>query len=134
MSRSIHPEAAQVLADATNFDEPTQLDMFRSLDVPIPCMTGKRSTASARRGSCLPASVLLCVGVMEFDELGPLVGWQNMAISAALLAIMMARATAVGYSPLELLSERADAAFVATLREWRRRARSVMHGQGHGDG
>ena len=64
----------------------------------------------------------------------PLVGWQNMAISAALLAIVMARATAVGYSPLGLLSERADAAFVATLRAWRRRARSVMHGKGHGDG
>ena len=63
----------------------------------------------------------------------PLVGWQNMAISAALLAIVMAQATAVGYSPLGFLSERADAAFVATLREWRRRARSVVRGNDRAD-
>ena len=70
---------------------------------------------------------------MEFDELGPLVGWQNMAISAALLAIMMVRASAVGYSPLGLLSQRADAAFVATLREWRRRVRSMVRGNDRAD-
>ena len=64
----------------------------------------------------------------------PLVVWQNMAISAALLAIVMLRATAVGYSPLGLLNERADAAFVATLRGWRWCMRSMMHGKGHGDG
>ena len=63
----------------------------------------------------------------------PLVGWQNMAISAALLAIVMVRASAVGYSPLGLLSERADAAFVATLREWRRRVRSVVRGNDRAD-
>jgi len=51
----------------------------------------------------------------------PLVGWQNMAITAALLAIVAARATTAGYSPLGLLSTRADAAFVDTLREWRKR-------------
>lgn len=60
----------------------------------------------------------------------PLVGWQNMAISAVLLAIMMAKATASGYSPLGLLSERADAVFVATLRKWRQRVRSTIRGDG----
>ena len=55
----------------------------------------------------------------------PLVGWQNMAISALLLAVVLVRATTAGYSPLALLSERADAALIATLREWRRRARSI---------
>ena len=51
----------------------------------------------------------------------PLVGWQNTLITAVLLAVAAARATAAGYSPLVLLSEGADAVFVATLREWRRR-------------
>ena len=59
----------------------------------------------------------------------PLVGWQNMAISAVLIAIMMLRATTSGYSPLGLLSERADAVFVATLREWRRRVLSIFRGE-----
>jgi inner membrane protein len=49
----------------------------------------------------------------------PLVGWQNMAISAVLLGIVMLRASRLGYSPVGLLSQRADAAFVATLRRWR---------------
>jgi membrane-bound metal-dependent hydrolase YbcI (DUF457 family) len=62
----------------------------------------------------------------------PLVGWQNMAISAALLAIVMARATTTGYSPLALVSARADAALVATLREWRQRAQSSFRKDGDG--
>lgn len=56
----------------------------------------------------------------------PLVGWQNMALSAALLGIVMARATTLGYSPVGLLSERADAVFVVTLRAWRQRMQSVV--------
>jgi len=56
----------------------------------------------------------------------PLVGWQNMAISAVLLAVLMWRATTLGYSPVALLSERADAVFVATLRGWRQRVLSVF--------
>ena len=59
----------------------------------------------------------------------PLVGWQNMTITAALLAIVMVRATVLGYSPVRLLSERADVVFVATLRGWRQRVLSVF---GHG--
>ena len=51
----------------------------------------------------------------------PLVGWQNMAITAVLLGIVMWRATRTGYSPLVLMSGRADAVFVATLRAWKQR-------------
>jgi membrane-bound metal-dependent hydrolase YbcI (DUF457 family) len=64
----------------------------------------------------------------------PLVGWQNMAISVALLAIMMVKATTSGYSPVGLLSKRADAAFVAALCGWRRQVLSVVRGDGHKDG
>jgi len=44
-----------------------------------------------------------------------------MAITVVLRAIMMARSTTSGYSPLGVLSTNADAAFIATLRRWRRR-------------
>jgi inner membrane protein len=60
----------------------------------------------------------------------PLVGWQNTAISAVLLAIMMMNAATSGYSPVGWLSERADAAFVATLRGWKGRMLSVVRGGG----
>ena len=60
----------------------------------------------------------------------PLVGWQNMTITAVLLAIVMLRATALGYSPVRLLRERADAVFVATLRGWRQRVSSVFGRRG----
>jgi membrane-bound metal-dependent hydrolase YbcI (DUF457 family) len=56
----------------------------------------------------------------------PLVGWQNMLITAALMAVAMGRATTAGYSPLVLLNERTDAVFVATLREWRRRLAALV--------
>jgi hypothetical protein len=56
----------------------------------------------------------------------PLVGWQNMAITAVLLGIVMRRATRLGYSPVGLLSERGDAVFVATLRGWRQRLSSIF--------
>ncbi|MBC5768156.1 metal-dependent hydrolase [Ramlibacter albus] len=49
----------------------------------------------------------------------PLVGWQNMVITALLLAWTFARATRTGYTPLALVSARADAELVATLRRWR---------------
>lgn len=66
--------------------------------------------------------------VYEFSWSGqwPLVGWQNMAISALLLGIVMLRATTVGYSPVGLINQQADAIFVATLREWRLRVLSVF--------
>ena len=49
----------------------------------------------------------------------PLVGWQNMLITALLLVLVLARASRLGYSPLLLVSARADAALVAVLRKWR---------------
>ena len=53
-----------------------------------------------------------------------LVGWQNTAITAALLLVIAARATRTGYSPLALVHARADATFVTTLRNWRARLRA----------
>jgi len=44
-------------------------------------------------------------------------GWQNFAITGAALAGMFYLAWSRGYSPLEMVSPRADAAFVAALRE-----------------
>ncbi|MBL8382873.1 MAG: metal-dependent hydrolase [Burkholderiales bacterium] len=46
----------------------------------------------------------------------PLVGWQNMAITAVLLVVVLRRAVATGYSPLAIVSARADAALIAALR------------------
>jgi membrane-bound metal-dependent hydrolase YbcI (DUF457 family) len=43
-------------------------------------------------------------------------GWQNIAITLALLAVTFALAWRRGYSPIGLLSSRADRAFVTTLR------------------
>jgi len=42
--------------------------------------------------------------------------WQNMAITLLLLGIALWLAWRRGYSPLEMVSKRADEAFVATLR------------------
>jgi inner membrane protein len=56
-----------------------------------------------------------------------LVSWQNTAVSAALLLVIMVRAAARGYSPVGLVSKRADAVFVATLRDWKRRLK-LMNG------
>ena len=47
----------------------------------------------------------------------------NIAITAALLLVIAARAARTGYSPLVLVSERADAAFIATLGKWRAKLR-----------
>jgi hypothetical protein len=49
-----------------------------------------------------------------------LVGWQNMLISATLMAILLERASRKGYSPVGLVSPRADRVFVEILRRWRR--------------
>jgi hypothetical protein len=48
-----------------------------------------------------------------------LVGWQNMLITAVLIAIALWRAATLGYSPVALVSARGDAALVAVLRKWR---------------
>jgi pimeloyl-ACP methyl ester carboxylesterase len=52
------------------FTEPTPLDAFRSLDIPVLYMMGKRSTASARGVARLLAPALPRVEVVEFEDLG----------------------------------------------------------------
>jgi hypothetical protein len=47
----------------------------------------------------------------------PLVGWQNMLVTALLLLWVFARALRTGYTPLRLVSARADAELVAVLRK-----------------
>lgn len=49
----------------------------------------------------------------------PLVGWQNMLITAALIALVLERAARRGYSPVAIFSPKADLALVAVLRKWR---------------
>jgi pimeloyl-ACP methyl ester carboxylesterase len=52
------------------FTEPTPLAAFRSLDVPVLYMTGKRSTASAHGVARLLTAALPRVKVVEFEDLG----------------------------------------------------------------
>jgi len=59
----------------------------------------------------------------------PLVGWQNLVLTAVLLAIVMKRATIRGYSPLGLLSTSADTIFLSTLRVWQQRWASRFSGR-----
>jgi pimeloyl-ACP methyl ester carboxylesterase len=50
--------------------EPTPLDAFRSLEIPVLYMTGGRSTAAARGVARLLTSALPQVEVVEFEDLG----------------------------------------------------------------
>ncbi|MES3023762.1 MAG: metal-dependent hydrolase [Pseudomonadota bacterium] len=59
----------------------------------------------------------------------PLVGWQNMLVTAVLLAITLRRASNLGYSPLGMISESGDKVFVATLRKWRAQLWPFLHGK-----
>lgn len=52
------------------FTEPTPLETFRSLQVPVLYMVGRRSTASARGVARLLTGTLPRVEVVEFEELG----------------------------------------------------------------
>ena len=52
------------------FTEPTRLEAFRSLDVPVLYMMGKRSTASAHGVARLLATALPRVELLELDDLG----------------------------------------------------------------
>jgi len=49
----------------------------------------------------------------------PLVGWQNFLMTAVLLCILLERASRKGYSPIGLVSRRADQAFITVLQGWR---------------
>lgn len=52
----------------------------------------------------------------------PLNGWQNFAITASAIAVTFLVAVRRGYSPLEMISRKADSLFVATLRNRFRQA------------
>jgi pimeloyl-ACP methyl ester carboxylesterase len=52
------------------FTEPTPLEAFRSLDVPVLYMLGKRSTASAHGVARLLATALPRIELVEFEHLG----------------------------------------------------------------
>jgi pimeloyl-ACP methyl ester carboxylesterase len=52
------------------FTEPTPRDAFRSLDIPVLLMTGKRSTAAAHGVAKILAATLPRVEVLEFEKLG----------------------------------------------------------------
>ena len=52
------------------FSEPTPLEAFRSLDIPVLYMIGKRTTASARGVARLLTATLPRVEVVEFAEAG----------------------------------------------------------------
>jgi len=52
------------------FTEPTPLDAFRSLDVPVLYLVGKRSSASARGVARLLTTALPRVELVELDDLG----------------------------------------------------------------
>jgi len=53
---------------------------------------------------------------LSWDGQWPLNGWQNFAITGVALVITFYCAWSRGYSPLELVSTKADRAFVETLR------------------
>ncbi len=52
----------------------------------------------------------------EWSGQWPLVGWQNMALTAALLLAAAAQALKTGYSPLRIVSKAADQPFMSALR------------------
>ena len=52
------------------FTEPTPLAAFRSLDVPVLYMVGKRSTPSAHGVARLLTAALPRIEVVEFENLG----------------------------------------------------------------
>ena len=72
------PRKPPIAASVTNvrrwayalFTEPTPLKAFRSLDVPVLYMVGKRSTPSARGVARLLAAALPRVELVEFENLG----------------------------------------------------------------
>jgi inner membrane protein len=57
-------------------------------------------------------------------------GWQNFAITSALLAVTLWRAVQRGWSPVSLFSLRADAAVVKVLRKWWPGVAPHLPGQG----
>ena len=76
--RTPEPRKPSIAASVVNvrrwghalFTEPTPLHAFRSLDVPVLYMVGKRSTVSARGVGRLLATALPRVELVELDDLG----------------------------------------------------------------
>jgi len=72
------PRKPQIAASVANvrrwghalMNEPASLAAFRTLDIPVLYMTGKRSTASAHGVARLLTAALPRVEVVEFDKLG----------------------------------------------------------------
>lgn len=69
------PSIAASMANARRWayalmTEPAPLDAFRSLDIPVLYMTGKRSTASAHGVAKLLTAALPRVEIVEFEKLG----------------------------------------------------------------
>lgn len=76
--RTPAPRKPAIAASVTNvrrwahalFTEPTPLEAFRELDVPVLYMVGKRSTPSAHGVARLLIAALPRVELLEFDDLG----------------------------------------------------------------
>jgi pimeloyl-ACP methyl ester carboxylesterase len=77
-NRTPNQRKAPIAASMTNvrrwahaaFTEPTPLAAFRTLDIPVLYMVGRRSTRSARGVARLLTNALPRVEVVEFEELG----------------------------------------------------------------
>ena len=76
------------------FTEPTALAAFRSLDVPVLYMVGRRSTASARGVARLLVPALPRVELVEFDALGHMGPVTHPDIVNARIEAFLARAQA----------------------------------------
>jgi len=100
---------------------PTPLLVLGSFHLHLLCdLVGARGPD----GASWPIRYLFPFHDLELSWAGqwPMNAWPNFLITAAALAWVFAVAAGRGHSPLELLSRRADAAFVATVRRWFRRA------------
>ena len=79
------------------FSEPTPLEAFRSLEIPVLYMVGKRTTASARGVARLLTATLPRVEVVEFADaghMGPLT--HTDAVNAAIRQFLRRTAAATG--------------------------------------
>jgi len=82
-------------------------------------LLGSRGTTAEDIWPIWYLSPLTMSPVWSWSGQWPLVGWQNMLISIALIGLTCWRAMNHGYSLVSLFSTRADRVFVETLRRWR---------------
>ena len=83
-------------------------------------LIGSRGTTAEDIWPIYYLEPLYSVPVLSLPFQWPLVGWQNMVLSGALMYMAFARATITGYSPLIIFSKTADPEFVVVLRKWKR--------------